>query len=104
MSNDETRRVEAAKWSRYMTAKTAKSRWEAEEKAAKQDLLNALGYEPDDDKPVPVEVYSLDGTHLGAVHVGNRKGLDMTYLRNTHPDIYAECEKWSHPLSVRAPK
>lgn len=91
------------KWRRYQTAKDAKSRWASEEKAAKAELLLALGYDPDDDKPVSADVVDGAGKPVCRVHVGSRKGLDINYLKARHPDIYAECEKWTYPISVREP-
>lgn len=91
------------KWRRYQTAKDAKSRWTAEEKAAKADLLLALGYDPDDEKPAPADVVDGEGVPVCQVSIGSRKGLDINYLKAHHPDIYAECEKWTYPISVREP-
>lgn len=105
MSEDtDVKRVAAQMWTRYKEAQQAKSAWTAEERQAKTELLAALGYDPDDEKPQPAEVYGLDGTHLGNVGVSDRKGLDLKYLRDRHPNIYAECEKWTHPISVRQVK
>lgn len=97
----DVRRVAEQLWTRYIAAQTAKSAWVAEEKQAKTELLAALGYEQGDEKPQPAEVYGLDGTHLGTVNTSDRKGLDIKYLKDRHPNIYAECEKWTHPISVR---
>lgn len=91
------------KWRRYKTAKDAKSRWTAEEKAAKEDLMESLGYDPDDVKPVPTDVVDEDGEAVCVVRVGSRKGLDIQYLKSRHPDVYAECEKWTFPISVKEP-
>lgn len=88
-------------WTRYQTARLAKSTWTAEEKEAKAHLLKELGYDPEDPKPEPCEVASSDGELLFEVRVGERKGLDVKYFRDTHPDIYAMCERVSHPVSIR---
>lgn len=102
MSDEVTADAETRKkWERYKTAKEAKSRWTAEEKAAKEALLEDLGYEPDDPKPVPTDVVDEDGTPVCSVRVGSRKGLDIKYLRSKHPDVYAECEKWTYPISIK---
>lgn len=91
-----------AKWERYKTAKSAKSRWTAEEKAAKEALMEDLGYDPDDEKPAPLDAVDEEtGELLFAVRIGNRKGLDIKYLRSKHPDVYAECEKWTYPISIK---
>jgi hypothetical protein len=90
------------KWERYETAREAKSAWTKEEKDAKADLLDALGYDPEDEKPVPLEVLDAHGDTVFEVRVGNRKGIDMQYLKDRHPDVYAESEKWTHPISIRA--
>lgn len=98
LADGETRK----KWERYKTAKEAKSRWTAEEKAAKEELLEDLGYDPDDPKPAPLDVRDQEsGAPLCSVTVGSRKGLDIKYLRSKHPDIYAECEKWTYPISIK---
>lgn len=90
------------KWDRYKTAKDAKSRWTAEEKAAKEELLEDLGYDPDDPKPAPIDVVDMEtGEPICSVRVGSRKGLDIKYLRSKHPDVYAECEKWTYPISIK---
>lgn len=89
------------KWERYRTAKEAKSRWTAEEKAAKEELLDALGYDPDDAKPAPADVVNGEGEPIFTVRIGSRKGLDIKYLRSKHPDVYAECERWSYPISIK---
>lgn len=89
------------KWERYKAAKEAKSRWTAEEKAAKEELLDALGYDPDDAKPQPADVVNGEGEPIFAVRIGSRKGLDIKYLKSRHPDIYAECEKWTYPISIK---
>ena len=89
------------KWVRYRAAYRAKSRWAAEEKAAKEQLLLALGYDPDDEKPEPALFVDSGDAPICEVRVSRRKGLDITYLKEKHPEIYAECEKWSHPISIR---
>lgn len=89
------------KWERYKRAKEAKSRWTAEEKAAKEELLDALGYDPEDEKPAPANVVNGEGEPIFVVRVGTRKGLDIKYLKNKHPDVYAECEKWTYPISIK---
>lgn len=101
---EQSARVELLKWARYQKAQEAKSRWTAEEKEAKSDLLASLGYDPADGKPAGCEVFALDGTHLGSIAVGSRKGLDINYLRDRHPEVYAECEKTTFPISVKQPK
>lgn len=90
------------KWERYETAREAKSAWTKEEKEAKEALLDALGYDPEDEKPLPLEVLDAHGGTVFEVRVGNRKGVDMKYLKDRHPDVYAESEKWTHPISIRA--
>jgi hypothetical protein len=106
MTEPDRRTVDEAtieKWLRYKTARDAKSRWTAEEKAAKADLMDALGYDPDDTKPVPTDVVDESGEPVCSVRVGSRKGLDIQYLKSRHPDVYAECEKWTFPISVKDP-
>lgn len=88
-------------WTRYKTAQEAKAAWTAEEKAAKANLLLALGYDPTDPKPAPSEAVSKDGERLFEIKVGDRKGLDLPYFRDRHPDVYAECERVTHPVSIR---
>lgn len=90
-----------AKWLRYRDAYDAKSRWTAEEKDAKAELLLALGYDPEDEKPPSAVFVDGAGEPVCEVKVGKRKGLDLKYLREKHPSVYAECEKWTHPISIR---
>lgn len=89
-------------WVRYQVAKHAKSRWTAEEKDLKAQLLAELGYDMTDEKPPSMDVVSRVTGHLvGSVTVGNRRGIDMKYFRESFPDVYAECERWTHPISIK---
>lgn len=85
----------------YEQARLAKSSWTAEEKRLKARLLEKLGYDQDEPKPSPVTAV-LAGEPVFEVRVGNRKGLDIKYLKEEHPDVYAECEKWTYPISIRS--
>lgn len=89
------------KWTAYKEAQEAKAAWTAIEKDRKADLLAELGYDPDDAKPTPVSVVGPDGQSLFEVRVGERRGLDVKYFKANYPDIFAESEKVSHPISVR---
>lgn len=92
------------KWKQYQQAFAARARWVAEEKRLKEELLIALGYDQDDEKPESVVAEDGGGQPVCKVTVGARKGLDTKYLRERHPDIYAECERWTHPISIRSAK
>lgn len=75
----------------YERAKNARIRWEGEESRLKWKLLDLLGYTEEDAKPQPVRVKA--GTDaLFEVRVGTWRGLNQKYLKETYPDIYAECE------------
>lgn len=89
--------------SQYARAKEARARWEAEEKRLKEELLDALGYDPDEPKPVPVDVIDGNGEVAFSVKVGRYRGLDFTHLRNTYPHIYAECETTKATKSIKLP-
>lgn len=91
----------AAKWMRLRAAQQAKSQWQAEEKAAKADLLADLGYDPEDKTPKPCEVFTDDGQPMFEVRIGDRRTLDTKYLKNVYPDVYAEAERISHPVSIK---
>ena len=88
-------------WERYRIAKLAKSQWTAEEKDAKEALMGELGYDPDDPKPTPCDAVTEPGQVLFHVKVGDRRSLDTRLLRKVHPDVYAECEKTTHPISIQ---
>lgn len=85
----------------YEQARLAKSSWTAEERRLKARLLAKLGYVADDGKPAETTAV-LAGEAIFEVRVGHRKGLDIEYLKQHHPDVYAECEKWTYPLSIRS--
>lgn len=90
-------------WARYEEAQAASSRWNAEEKALKAELMSALGYEASDPKPAPLTA-EFEGQAVFEVKVGSRRGLDQVYLKSHHPDIYAEAEKVSPTISIRRVK
>jgi hypothetical protein len=86
---------------RYYTAKKAKARWEEEEKKLKAELLEELGYDEDDPKPEPVIVEDEDGNEVFAVKRGTWRGLNQKYLKDHHPQVYAECEASKATLTIK---
>lgn len=90
--------------SQYARAKEARARWEAEEKRLKDELLDALGYDPEDPKPSPVDVIDgASGEVAFSVGIGRYRGLDFKHLRETYPHIYAECETTKATKSIKLP-
>lgn len=86
---------------RYTTAKKAKARWEEEEKKLKSELLDELGYDEDDPKPEPVVVETLEGDEVFSVKRGTWRGLNQKYLKERHPQVYAECEASKATLTIK---
>lgn len=77
----------------YEAARSARASWAAEEKRLKEIILEALGYDDDDPKPVPVVAVAPSGVPIFKVTVGSWKGLDVQYLKANFPDVYATCER-----------
>lgn len=92
----------AADYAAYESVKGAKSALDKQEKALKARIYEALGYADDDTKPPELIAVNSDGEPVFQVKVSYRKGLDVKYLKETHPDIYAECEKNSPVRSIKA--
>ena len=104
MSDEVTASAELATlYAEYVRAKEARARWADEEKRLKESIDSALYEDPDDPKPLPVKVVDESGTPVFEVRIGNYRGLDFTYLRNTYPHIYAECETRTATKSIKAP-
>ncbi|MFH8405485.1 hypothetical protein ACH4FX_12030 [Streptomyces sp. NPDC018019] len=82
-------------------AAEAKSRWAKHEKALKAQLLDALGYDPEDTRPASSLALGPDGTPAFEVAVTYRRGLDGEYLKTRYPAVYAECERDTPVKSVR---
>lgn len=70
----------------------------AEEKAK---ILLRLGYEAGDPKPEPCVAVSPTGHPVGRVTVGTYRNVDLTYLKDKYPQVYAECEKVKPTLIIR---
>lgn len=88
----------------YDQAKKAHAAWKAQEKNLRAAILDALGYEPDDSKPEGVTVTTGDGeTEVFKVTTGTWRGLDQKYLKEHHPDVYAECESSKVTLKITYP-
>jgi hypothetical protein len=88
----------------YLEAKQARAEWEADEKRLKAELLDALGYDPEDPKPQPMDVVDDSGEAVVSVKVGTWRGMNFSYLKETYPDIYAECETSKATVSLKFPK
>lgn len=91
-----------AKVSRYNRAKAAKTRWQEEEEDLKNDLLNDLGYDDDDPKPEPIIAVDDEGKPVFEVKRGTWRGLNQKYLKQHHPQVYAECETSKATLTIKA--
>lgn len=101
-----TKRIKAtpelvAKVSRYNRAKAAKARWQQEEDDLKSEILADLGYEDDDPKPEPVIAEDDEGQPVFEVKRGTWRGLNQKYLKQHHPQVYAECEAAKATLQIK---
>lgn len=101
-----TRRIKAVpglldKVFRYYTAKKSTARWQEEVDKLKAQILDDLGYDPDDPKPEPVIVEDEDGNEIFAVKRGTWRGLNQKYLKERHPHVYAECEASKATLTIK---
>lgn len=85
----------------YDKAKRAAATWKAEAEAARLALLDALGYDLDDPKPEPTVVESSEGAEVFKVARGTWRGLNQRYLKEHHPDVYAECEASKATLTIK---
>ena len=86
-----TKRIKATgemveKISRYNRAKAAKTRWQQEE---------------DDPKPDPLIAEDDTGTPVFEVKRGTWRGLNQKYLKQHHPEVYAECEASKSTLQIK---
>lgn len=91
-------------WAKYENATRMRLHYLKEEKELKEKLLLALGYDEEDEKPVPVTAVGYNDEPLFRVDVGRWRGLDTQYLKERHPEIYAECEKTRATRRLRAAK
>jgi hypothetical protein len=101
-----TKRIKATeelitKVSRYNRAKAAKARWQQEEDDLKAEILADLGYDPDDPKPEPVIAEDGGGNTVFEVKRGTWRGLNQKYLKQHHPEVYAECEASKSTLQIK---
>jgi hypothetical protein len=88
----------------YQRAKESRARWEAEEKRLKEEILETLGYDPEDPKPTPMEIIDpITGVVMFSVKVGTWRGMNFGYLKETYPDVYAECESSKKTLGIKLP-
>lgn len=86
----------------YTQSKTARAAWTKHEKRLKEHALyGVLGYTEGDEKPPDMEAVDQAGNPVATVTVAYRRGLDVPYLREKYPEIYAECEKWTPAISVK---
>lgn len=92
-----------ALYAEYARAKEARARWEVEEKRLKGEIDAVLYDDPDDPKPSPVKVVDDNGEDVFEVKIGSYRGLDFTYLKNTYPHIYAECETRKATKQIKPP-
>lgn len=93
-----------AAYNRLKESRVQKARWEQTEQDARHQILTYLGYQPDDPKPPSCIVRGGDGRPAFEVRGGYRRGVDTKYLKAEHPGIYAECEKKTPTITIRAPK
>lgn len=101
-----TKRIKATgemveKISRYNRAKAAKTRWQQEEDDLKAEILRDLGYEEDDPKPEPLIAEDDTGSTVFEVKRGTWRGLNQKYLKQHHPEVYAECEASKSTLQIK---
>ncbi|MFJ4828471.1 hypothetical protein ACIP79_00800 [Streptomyces sp. NPDC088747] len=82
-------------------ASAARLKWETYEKKMKADLLKALGYDPDDDKPKSASVVDAAGAPLFEVDVTFRKGFDKSRLATHYPAAFADCETKTPVKTIR---
>jgi hypothetical protein len=90
----------------YRRAKEARARWEAEEKAIKEEILETLGFDTDDDdaKPTPVDVVDpITGVTMFGVKVGRWRGTNIKALKEERPDILAQYETSKPTVSIKIP-
>lgn len=88
-------------WADYLEARSAKSKWTAQEKYLKGQLVSLLGL-GGINRPPSMEIVDKEtGVSVGRVAVGNRTSLDTKYLREKYPDIYAECERTGYTVSFK---
>lgn len=85
-------------------AGAARLKWEKYEKKVKADLLEALGYDPDDDKPQSASVADAAGAPLFEVDVTYRKGFDKKRLSTHYPAAFADCETTTAVKTIRSVK
>lgn len=101
-----TNQVEATaplveKVSRYNRAKAATTRWQQERDTLKDEILEELGYDPEDPKPEPVDVVDEHGEVVFSIARGTWRGLNQKYLKEHRPDVYAECETSKATLTIK---
>lgn len=88
----------------YNKARQARARWEAEEKLAKGEILEALGYDSEDEKPQPVDVIDpISGVVMFSVRVGKWRGTNLKALAEERPDILAMYATTKPTLSIKTP-
>lgn len=85
-------------------ASAARRKWETYEKKVKADLLTALGYDPDDDKPVTKLATDAAGAPLFKVDVTYRKDFDRDRLKTLYPAAFADCETTTAVKTIRPVK
>lgn len=90
-------------WAKYQNATRMRLHYTKDEQELKAKLLLALGYEEDEEKPVPC-VAEKNGQPLFRVDVGRWRGLDTKYLKERYPEVYAECEKTKATRTLREVK
>lgn len=88
----------------FKRAKESRARWEAEEARLKAEILEALGYDPEDPKPQPMEIIDpvLDVV-LFKVNVGKWRGTNIKALKDERPDILAQYETSKATVSIKFP-
>lgn len=86
----------------YDKARSARARWKSEEDRLKAEILEDLGYDPEDPAaPEPMSAVTDDGLVIFEVTVGRWSGLNFKHFRDNHPDVYAECETSKATLAIK---
>lgn len=90
-------------YAQYLVAQSARARWAEEERRNKEKILTFLGYDDDDEKPLPATVVAPSGVEMFRVSIGHWRGLDFQYFKAKYPDIYAECERSKATKALKPP-
>lgn len=104
MSNVEVSDDIAKLYEEVRAAGAARLKWETYEKKVKADLLSALGYSADDEKPEAKTATDAAGAPLFKVDVTYRKGFDKKRFETHYPAAFADCETTTAIKTIRPAK